>query len=456
MLAKPIVRLAVNAITFVFSLIVNVIVISIFYEFQSTGFAEKIAKDSSSAVPLVVTQNTHSGELHSTVIDNKQSRKGETLYNIHCVACHQVEAKGKVGFAPSIRNRDFLAISSDDFIRQTVLAGRPGTAMPARPDLKAEDINAIIAYLRSLPFANKVEIEVNPNKKYQGDSVAGERTYITYCASCHGDKGIGYSAGGSGPSIGLPGFLNVASDDYIFQTVKLGRVGTPMRSFMGPEGIANLSENEVANVITYLRSLQSEPKEATETTVQIGDPLKGNEQFNINCAACHQSGGVGKVGFAPSIRNRDFLAIASDRFIKQTIREGRPGTTMVGRPDLSDKAVEDIIAYLRALPRKNINIDVDPQKVFFGNLIDGKHKFTNYCASCHGDEGKGYSAGGSGPGIGLHGFLNAASDDYIFQTVKRGRIGTAMKPFMGAEGIANLAKDDVHDIIVYLRSLNQK
>ncbi len=165
-------------------------------------------------------------------------------------------------------------------------------------------------------------------------------------------------------------------------------------------------------------------------------------------------GGVGKIGFAPSIRNRDFLAIASNDFIKQTVSNGRPGTAMVARPDLSEKVLADIIAYLRALPVANeVLISVDAYTVFNGDEKAGKGKFEVFCAACHGPEGQGYAAGGSGPGIGLPGFLKAASDDYIYQTLKQGRVGTPMKPFMGPEGVANLTDQDVYDITTYLRSL---
>ncbi len=392
----------------------------------------------------------------SSAIENPVARiaRGESLFNANCAACHQLGAEGKVGFAPSIRNRDFLALASDDFIKKTIKGGRPGTAMPPRPDLSDYQIDGIVAYLRSLPVSNPVVIEVDPHKSYIGNAEAGEASFNIYCASCHGEEGRGYSDGGSGPGIGLPGFLGVASDDFIFQTLKHGRMGTPMKSFLGARGVANLSVEDASDIITYLRSLQTVEKGAVATFRGAGDPIKGEEHFNINCAACHQIGGVGKVGFAPSIRNRDFLAIASDDFIKQTVSSGRPGTAMVGRPDLSEKVLADIIAYLRALPVENeVHISVDAYTVFNGDKEAGKGKFEVFCVACHGPEGQGYATGGSGPGIGLPGFLKAASDDYIYQTLKQGRVGTPMKPFIGPEGIANLSDEDVYDITTYLRSL---
>jgi len=380
---------------------------------------------------------------------------GEQVFNTFCVACHQQEGQGKVGFAPFIRNRDFLSLASDDFLRKTIVAGRPGTAMVGWSHLKPHEIDSLILYLRSVedPDAKRI-VTVDPAKKRPGKADAGEGLYAQYCAACHGQNATGYAEGGPGPGIGNAAFLAVASDDYIFHSVKIGRIGTPMKGFSGSSGLANLSDQEIGDIIAYLRS-----REGVVPVVASGapDPKAGEMHFNANCVACHQPGGIGRSGFAPSIRNRDFLALASDDFIKQTVRGGRPGTAMVMRPDLSDQVLGDIVAYLRSVPVGTaVDVDVDPGKnlATLGKHDEGQVKFAVYCASCHGNDGTGYVAGGSGPAIGLPGFLNAASDDYIYQTLRIGRLGTAMKPFLGAKGVANLNDQDAHDIIAYLRTLN--
>jgi cbb3-type cytochrome c oxidase subunit III len=182
---------------------------------------------------------------------------------------------------------------------------------------------------------------------------------------------------------------------------------------------------------------------------------RGQALFAQKCAACHMYDGRGKAGLAPSIRNRDFLALSSDDFIKQTIKQGREGTAMIAQ-NLSDSELKDLLAYLRAFKPKNpIEVFVDDAKVIHGDIEKGILSFKTYCASCHGEKGEGYIGGGAGPGIGLKGFLNVASDDYIFQTIKNGRIGTAMNSFMGPQGLANLSETEVNDIVAYLRSLNQ-
>lgn len=380
---------------------------------------------------------------------------GEHLYNAYCVACHQAGGSGKVGFAPFIRNRDFLALASDDFLRGTIIGGRPGTAMVGWGHLKPQEIDSLVAYLRSAeePGTSRFA-KADPAKSYPGEADRGHGLFSIYCASCHGQNATGYAEGGAGPAIGNPGFLAVAADDFIFQTVKHGRAGTSMRGFSGAAGLADLSDGEIGDIIAYLRSRDASVPVVAE---RPADAKAGHLHYNANCAACHQPDGSGKPGFAPSIRNADFLAIASDDFIKQTVRHGRPGTAMVQRPDLSDQVLGDIVAYLRSLPGgQTPDITVDPSKdlASLGDAQHGLQVYGSYCIACHGEGGKGYVAGGPGTAIGLSGFLAAASDDYIFQTVKQGRAGTAMRPFVGARGLANLSEQEVYDVIAYLRDLN--
>ena len=128
--------------------------------------------------------------------------------------------------------------------------------MVPRLDLAEIQINSIIAYLRSTEEGvNKVDpIEVDWTTRFSdGDAHAGKQKYAQYCASCHGANGEGYLAGTPGPAIGNPGFLVQASDDFIYKTLKYGRRGTPMRKFLGAEGVANLSDQDAHDIIAHLR-----------------------------------------------------------------------------------------------------------------------------------------------------------------------------------------------------------
>jgi len=193
--------------------------------------------------------------LFAEKMESKHPAEGKALFDKNCLACHQAGAQGKVGFAPAIGNPDFLALASDDYIKNSVKKGRPGTAMVPRPDLKDEELQNIIVYLRSLPVALPKTVKVDWDVKFSGSKSNGEQLFAEYCAGCHGPTGEGYSKGGAGTGIGLKGFLETASDDYILQTLKTGRAGTPMRIFIGAKGLANLSEQEAKDIIAFLRSL---------------------------------------------------------------------------------------------------------------------------------------------------------------------------------------------------------
>lgn len=187
-------------------------------------------------------------------------KAGEGHYNQNCVFCHQADAIGKPGLAPSLINPELLSMASDEFFLNTIHGGRPGTGMPPFSHLSDGSIKAIIAFLRShskLPNQS-AEIDAQPDAK--GDPWMGKQWFERICSTCHGDKGNGYIAGGTGTAIGTNGFLDRVSDGFIRTTIKNGRSNTRMRGFQGADGIANLNDQEIDNIIVYLRSLQAKNK----------------------------------------------------------------------------------------------------------------------------------------------------------------------------------------------------
>lgn len=187
--------------------------------------------------------------------DAKTIKKGEQLYNQNCSVCHQADAIGKPGFAPSLTNPELLSISSDKFFESTIRDGRAGTGMPPFSHLGRKNTKAIVAYLRShskLPNRSK-EIDAQPNS--YGDERLGKQWFDDICSTCHGVNGDGYAAGGTGTAIGKAGFLNKVSDGFIRETIKHGRSNTRMLGFSGSTGLANLSDQEIDDIIAYMRTL---------------------------------------------------------------------------------------------------------------------------------------------------------------------------------------------------------
>ena len=180
---------------------------------------------------------------------------GKELFVENCEVCHQADAIGKPGVAPSLTNPELLSISSDKYFMSTIRDGREDTAMPPFAHLGRTNIRAIVAYLRSHARGPNRAEEVDAQPDAHGDPRLGKQWYNYICSTCHGLAGDGYEAGGTGTAIGLPGFLDKVSDGLIRETIKKGRSNTRMMAFQGPAGLANLSDQEIDDIIVYLRNL---------------------------------------------------------------------------------------------------------------------------------------------------------------------------------------------------------
>jgi len=192
----------------------------------------------------------------SPILADGQVDQGERLFYQNCVFCHQPDAIGKPGLAPSLTNPELLEISSDKYLMSTIRDGRKGTSMPSYPHLGREGIMSILAYLRSHDRrANRAE-EVDAQEEAQGDPRLGQLWFDQICATCHGPEGDGYLAGGSGTAIGKSGFLSKVSDGFIRETIKVGRSNTRMLPFQGPAGLADLGDREIEDIISYMRTLE--------------------------------------------------------------------------------------------------------------------------------------------------------------------------------------------------------
>jgi mono/diheme cytochrome c family protein len=101
-------------------------------------------------IPSLEGSPTTGGEVAATAEPaGGDPAKGATVFAQDCAGCHGGNAQGgSVG--PTLVSAEMKA-QSDDFFRQTILNGRAGTAMPAwQGRLSAQDIEDVIAYLRSL------------------------------------------------------------------------------------------------------------------------------------------------------------------------------------------------------------------------------------------------------------------------------------------------------------------
>ena len=92
----------------------------------------------------------------------------------------------------------------------------------------------------------------------------GQKVYTTYCSSCHGDKGRGDGAAGKAlpvkPADHTDGkLMSSFSDEFLINIISKGGAAVGKSSFMpGWGGV--LKENQLQDLLAYLRSIESPPK----------------------------------------------------------------------------------------------------------------------------------------------------------------------------------------------------
>lgn len=174
---------------------------------------------------------------------------------------------------------------------------------------------------------------------------------------------------------------------------------------------------------------------------------RGAELYAQYCSLCHGANGEGYAADnANALANQDFLAIASDGFLRTAIQQGRPGTVMSAwsaraNGPLANEDIDALIALLRSWQTVP-SIDASLQH-FHGSPLRGRAPYETHCASCHGHDGEGITA------ISLSNpwFLATASEGFIGHTITHGRAGTAMRGFGDT-----LSRSEISDLVAYIRS----
>ncbi|MEW6679294.1 MAG: cytochrome-c oxidase, cbb3-type subunit III [Pseudomonadota bacterium] len=109
----------------------------------------------------------------------------------------------------------------------------------------------------------------------------------------------------------------------------------------------------------------------------------GKTVFADNCAACHQSGGAGKVGFYPNLSDDDWLYGGSFDKVHETISKGRKGYMPPFGEALSSAQIDALAHYVLSLSGN----PVDAAKAGQGKQLFHSHAAA--CFYCHGDDAKG-------------------------------------------------------------------
>jgi mono/diheme cytochrome c family protein len=147
------------------------------------------------------------------------------LYARNCAGCHGGE--GKLGPAPPLNDKLFLAIVPDEELLRVVREGRPNTPMPAFArenggPLTKEQVEVLARGLKPLWGGPSPKEKPPPYlaPKGAGDQKRGEKLFALACAACHGEKGKGGEEAGA---LHDRDFLALISDQALRRIIITGR-----------------------------------------------------------------------------------------------------------------------------------------------------------------------------------------------------------------------------------------
>jgi mono/diheme cytochrome c family protein len=277
--------------------------------------------------------------------------KGAALFEMHCAACHGTQGTG--GTALALNNPDLLRNADDAFLLNTLVRGRENAAMPSWQNLESEQLYNLAKHLRTWhAYAPRIrQVPLEP-----GDQAEGRLKYHFMCSRCHGEFGQGQT----GPALINRGFMEVASDEFLYNTIAFGRDHTAMFGWTTDVYNAEvLARSDIGNIIAFIREQSARRPDYIYAGANPGAAERGGSLYKQHCAECHGSTGEGEK--APALNNQELLSAASNGYLMATITVGRVGTEMPawGRegedhPVLTDRERQDIVAWIRQWQRIRI------------------------------------------------------------------------------------------------------
>ena len=142
----------------------------------------------------------------------------------------------------------------------------------------------------ALLSAGGLRLEAQEKNPYAGDAKVaklGEYQFRSNCAFCHG---LGAQGGGRGPDLTRAQKHHGNTDGELFHNIHDGIAGTAMPAATNGGIGVGMSDEEIWQVITYIRSVEKKASAA-----ETGGAAHGKELFygSAGCGTCHMVNGKG-------------------------------------------------------------------------------------------------------------------------------------------------------------------
>ena len=208
---------------------------------------------------------------------------GAKSYAAHCAICHGDQREGILpGFPP------LLGIShqmKDDKIVALIHTGKG--RMPGFPDLKGDEMAALVKYLDAAPATAAASDEGAGN----GEVKAGNALFHQNCAFCHGRDAMG---GETGPDLTSSKLvMGDKTGEKIAAVVREGRPNNKMPGF-------NFSGQEIESLVAFIRAREAAAaahpggrRGVAVEDLQTGNAKAGKQYFEGagGCVKCHSAHG---------------------------------------------------------------------------------------------------------------------------------------------------------------------
>jgi cytochrome c oxidase cbb3-type subunit 3 len=395
--------------------------------------------------------------------DALRSAQG-TFERLDCLACHRVDSRGGTirpgggGMeGPDLSRAGIAGYDKNWYGKHLAKAAKAenGPWRTSFGEIGGDDLAAVTLFLSTRMAAAQL--------------VEAKATFHSFgCLGCHRVNGVG---GDEGPDLTRAGQKDPGQVDFTHVPEGKGLPNWIAEHFRSPVAVVPTSQmppvaatpKDLDLLTLYTLSLRR--RELPDTYLPRDRVLAtrfgrrefatgGATLFGAFCSGCHGPEGKGKQApngtTFPAVANPDFLALVSDRFLIETIRNGRPGRRMPGwgkDGGLRVEEIEQIVRHLRQL--SGVPAATDEVWMVSPEPDTGQQLYSAACAGCHGAKGE----GGKGPALSNRAFLQLATDKYLVETVSRGRRGTAMPAFSDSSPAhRTLSRQEMESVVAYVRA----